>query len=645
MNIPHLPSQFVQFQDVHYLRKWLLIGGLIGVVAGVGSILFMMAISGATHLFQGLGADYSPPLPIGESPGGTIVTEVGRRWMIPVITTVGGLLSAFVVFRFAPEAEGHGTDAAIDAFHRKEGMVRGRIPIVKIIASAITIGSGGSAGREGPTAQIAAGFGSVLGQVFHLTARDRRIAVAAGIGAGIGSIFKAPFGGAILSTEILYLEGFEIEALVPAFIASTIGYVIFATWAGYGPIFGEHLSLSFNDPYSLLYFVVLGLFCGIVGMLYPRTFYAVRDFFRSLPISNYFKPAIGGLAVGLIGLFVPQILGMGYGWIQLTMTPQIGWSLGFIVLLALLKVLATSLSIGSGGSGGVFAPGLFIGGMIGAALWVGLHNIAPHMPVTPVPFVVVGMMALFGGAAHAPLAVMLMVGEMTGSYEMLAPAMVAVGISYVIVGKNTIYESQVKSPAESPAHRYEYSLPLLSQLRTRDAMRSNVSALSDNVTLEEAEKILEFDHMRALPVVGAGDQGIAGVVALEDILRAPPSTRDKTTVTSVLRSDIPTVRPDQPLDEVLDLLGQADLPGVPVVEESDSGKKLVGMVSRDDIAKTYSATTRGLLRDSRANQGDQRNGSGSNSELEQPHRNGTPEAGYDAGKPRSRKAPRSNSPV
>nr|WP_201721892.1 chloride channel protein [Desulfotomaculum copahuensis] len=197
-------SQKSKVDDLHlrYLRKWLLIAGSIGVVAGVGAIVFYEAIRWSTYLFLGLGAGFHPPGPLGE--GQPVVTEITRRWMIPVVTTIGGLLSGLIVFKFAPEAEGHGTDAAIDAFHHKEGIIRARVPLVKIIASAITIGSGGSAGREGPTAQIAAGFGSIMGQLLKLNARDRRIALATGIGAGIGAIFKAPLGGALLSTEILY---------------------------------------------------------------------------------------------------------------------------------------------------------------------------------------------------------------------------------------------------------------------------------------------------------------------------------------------------------------------------------------------------------------------------------------------------------
>jgi len=293
------------------------------------------------------------------------------------------------------KAEGHGTDAAIDAFHNKEGVIRAHVPFVKLIASAITIGSGGSAGREGPIAQISAGFGSVMGQLLKLNARDRRIALATGIGAGVGAIFKAPLGGALLSTEILYLEGFEVAALVPSFIASLVGYTIFTAYTGYTPVFGWMSQRVAFHPVTLLYYSLLGVLCGLTGILYARTFYATRDYFRKLKLPKWLKPALGGLLVGTIGMFLPQVLGMGYGWLQLGMLNH-PLPLGITLLLIFAKILSTSLSIGSGGSGGVFAPGLFIGGMVGTGLWQLLHGAVAYVPVSPELFIVVGMMAFFG---------------------------------------------------------------------------------------------------------------------------------------------------------------------------------------------------------------------------------------------------------
>src|SRR5581483_11348138 len=212
------------FEGSRYLAKWLLIGGAIGIVAGLGAIVFYTAIDLVTNFMLGDLVGYLPPAPLGE--GAPTISGMARPLILPLVVALGGLISGLIVFSFAPEAEGHGTDAAIAAIHHHRGAIRARIPPIKLLASAITIGSGGSGGREGPTAQISAGFGSLLGQWLKLDVQDRRIAVAAGMGAGIGSIFRAPLGGALMAAEILYLHDLEVEAIVPSLIASIVGYTI-----------------------------------------------------------------------------------------------------------------------------------------------------------------------------------------------------------------------------------------------------------------------------------------------------------------------------------------------------------------------------------------------------------------------------------
>jgi CIC family chloride channel protein len=255
--------------------------------------------------------------------------------------------------------------------------------------------------------------------------------------------------------------------------------------------------------------------------------------------------------------------------------------------LAFAKIVATSLSIGSGGSGGVFAPGLFIGGMLGASLWTGLHQFASHLPSSPEPMVVVGMMALFAGVARAPLSVMLMVAEMTGNYTMMIPAMVAVGISYVIVGRNTIYESQVASPAASPAHRYEYSFPLLQQLKVKDAMSDQLFLIHAEAKVNEAQDMLQTKHVKALPVVDHnGDNTIVGIVALKDILQVVPEKRDKTAVSKIMTTDVVVARPDESLDTALARMTDRDISSLPVVEDGATSAP-IGIISRRDIPRAY----------------------------------------------------------
>ena len=301
------------------VSKWVIVGTLIGVIAGLGAIALYFAIKFVTeYLLTGI-TGFAPP--VSGISGGKPNYTLGHydAFLIPVATVIGGLLSGFIVYRFAPEAEGHGTDAAIDAFHNKNGKIRRRIPAVKLVASAITIGSGGSAGREGPTAQIAAGFGSFVADIMHLSDHDRRIAMASGIGAGIGSIFMAPLGGALLSTEILYRQDFEVEALIPSVISSIIGYSIFGSVFGYRFLFTIPSSdvISFSHPESLILYLIVGLLAGLGGILYVKVFYGTQKLFSKMTrVPKMLRPAIGALIVGIIAIWVPQILGLGYGWIQ-----------------------------------------------------------------------------------------------------------------------------------------------------------------------------------------------------------------------------------------------------------------------------------------------------------------------------------------
>ena len=441
-------------------RKWVTLSILIGIAAGLGSIIFNWSLTAATHILLGLGAGYVPPASTGE--GATVFTGMARPWVLPFLTAAGGLLSGLIVFRFAPEAKGPGHDAVINAFHNKEGVIRRRVPVVKAIASAITIGSGGSAGREGPTAQIAAGIASMLADLFDLSVSDRRIAVAAGIGAGIGSIFKSPLGGAILSMEVLYRRDFEYEAILPSFIASVVGYSVFASWYGWAPIFGSGIVPPFQRAPELLSYSILGVVCGLVGIGYGRSFYFIRDLFNRAEIPNWIKPAIGGLMVGLIGIFLPQVLGTSYGWLQFAINGDfVSLPVTVMLAVAIFKILSTGLTIGSGGSGGVFGPGLVIGGMTGGVLWNVLHSYPAITPSSSSAFVIVGMMALFGGIAKVPLAMIIMVSEMTMDYTLLIPSMLTCSIAYFVTGGSYIFESQVNVRAESPAHRHEYSAMLL----------------------------------------------------------------------------------------------------------------------------------------------------------------------------------------
>ena len=384
---------------------------VVGVIAGIGAIVFFAACQIVFRFSLDGVAGYHPHSPGGEPSLFGESAGALRPWLLLIVPTVGGILSGFLVYTLAPEAEGHGTDAAIDAYHHHQGQIRPRVPLVKIVASALTLGTGGSGGREGPIAQIGAGFGSFLGGLLRLRPAERRILMAAGMGAGVAAIFRAPLAGAIFAAEVLYRSpDFESEVIIPAGLASVIAYCTFGLAFGWAPLFSlppELLSiLIFNQPLHLVSYTFLALFLVVLAMFYTRSFYALTHVFHRLTLRRHFRPAVGAFLTGALGLALYYLLGretqvlsvlsFGYGALQdaMTVAPVAGGSLFLaLVLLAVAvgKILTTGLTIGSGGSGGVFGPSMVIGGCAGGALGIFLHWLWPALVPHPACFVIVGM--------------------------------------------------------------------------------------------------------------------------------------------------------------------------------------------------------------------------------------------------------------
>ena len=430
---------------------------LVGLVGALAALAFDAVVELSQELMLGRIGHYHPPSSSEPDLQG-IPSGIHRLWL-PLVTTLGGLLSGWVVYRWAPEAEGHGTDAVIGSYLRRGGEIRPRIPLIKAISSALTIGSGGVAGREGPTAQISVGLGTTLARWAGLRGQERRSLLLASMAAGLAAMFRAPLGMAIFSVEILYSAMvFESEALIYTVIAAVTSYAFYGFFAGWTQLFTIPEELHIEEPSIFIAFAVLGLLAGLLGAVLPALLYWVRDLFRRVPGPPHIRPAIGGLAVGLIALVVPEVLGTGYGWVELAMVEQL--SLTTILLLLLLKAPAMALTIGSGGSGGVFAPTLTIGAMLGAAVGMLLNQIMPSANAPIAGFVVVGMAAVFAGAARAPISTLIMVAEMTGGYALIAPAMLANILAFLIQRSlthgrphPTLYESQVETREDSPLHR------------------------------------------------------------------------------------------------------------------------------------------------------------------------------------------------
>ncbi|MBN1917585.1 MAG: chloride channel protein [Verrucomicrobia bacterium] len=581
----------------------------MGVVAGLGAIAFYAGCHVVVHYALDAGAGYRPEHPGGEPPLLAETQQPFRAWTLLLIPTVGGILTGLLVYTLAPEAEGHGTDAAIAAFHHRQGSIRPRVPLVKLIASALTIGTGGSGGREGPIAQIGAGFGSFVGNLFRLRPADCRVLMAAGMGAGVAAIFRAPLAGALFAAEVLYRSSdIETSVIVPAALASTTAYCTFALVFGWTPLFTLPPevadAMSFRDPRQLLAYLLLALFLVILAMLYTRAFYGITGAFRRLRLPRHVKPAVGALATGLAGLGAFYLLGkdervlavlsFGYGTLQNAMTttaqgrPDLFFAL-ILLVVALGKSITTGLTIGSGGSGGVFGPSMVIGGCGGGALGILLHSLWPTLVPCPSSFVIVGMAGFFAAAAKTPLSTLVIVSEMTGNYSLLLPTLWVCVLTFLLSDEQSIYSSQVESRSLSPAHQGDYIREVLAGLHVRGFLGSqqDVPTLRASDRLPDVVARLTEASYHGLPVTDEHGR-YCGMVSLEEVLLASrfPSVGSAIIAADLMRSDIPPLRPDDRLDRALELFSQTDRLALAVVDGSPD-HRVIGIVRRADISSAY----------------------------------------------------------
>ncbi len=565
----------------HLFIKWLVLASLIGVLSSFGAIIFFYMLEFSNSFLLGFCGGYISPTSQGEEHL-FIFSEVSIvSWRIVIVITLGGLISGIIVYRFAPEAEGHGTDAYISAFHFKKGKIKGRIPIVKALSSAILIGAGGSAGREGPIAQIGAGGGSWLSSRLKLNERDRRIAIVCGAAAGIGAIFKAPLGGAIFAIEVLYKRDLESEGLLVAFISSTVSYSIFGLFFGFSPIFFVP-SLVF-DVSILGFFIILGLTCAPIIIFYVFFFYKIKEkVFNTKKIPKYIKPAIGCFFVGIIALIIPEILGPGYGIIQYAINGKLG--LLSLIIIIFAKIIATSLTISSGGSGGVFAPSLVIGAMIGGALALIIDLFFPLSEIQKIAFIIVGMAAFVSGAASVLIAPIIMVSEMTGTYSLLVPSMIACTVSYVLTSKWTLYKSQLSTKARSPVHRGEFTIDILEDIRVSDIMTRDIFVLQKNDKIYHLSELINKTAHAVYPIVD-NDQ-LVGVISCKDFFKIPLEKNKDITIGEVMSTNLFFIFPENNISEALLKMELHDQGQLCVVEKNNP-KMLIGLISRQDIIKAH----------------------------------------------------------
>jgi CIC family chloride channel protein len=423
----------------------------VGIVGGIGSWIFRLAIDLIYHLF------FILPMDIFNTIGLSMISW-SPFLLAPII---GGTIVGFFTSRVSKETKGHGVPEVLESVALKNGKMNLRVPFIKILASATTIGSGGSAGREGPIAQIGAGFASFLGQKLNLSPKELRTLVVSGVAAGIASTFNAPIGGALFSLEVLLGEGGTTSLFIPIIVAGVAGVITGQFLLGTDPAFIGFPLFEYHEPFLIPLFITLGIICGIGSALWIKLFYKGEDIidytFIKFSIPDIIQPALGGLFVGLILTLTYFVSGdswetytvMGRSYLPMDaifqgtlMQDSIISVLSILILLFILKALATIFTVGSGGSGGVFAPTLFLGVMIGAifAIFIDYVIILADVPVALLALL--GMAAFFAGTGRAPLTAIIMTAEMTEDYFLTIPLMVVVSISWIVsilLEKDNIY--------------------------------------------------------------------------------------------------------------------------------------------------------------------------------------------------------------
>lgn len=589
--------------DFRLLGKTLLHAAIVGLAAGLLGVAFFVGLEILQrHLLEGL-AGYEPLRANGER-GGLVAPASYRPIVLLFLPAIGALLSGLIAWKIAPEVSGGGGDAMIGAFHHREGRIRPRVIWAKALASLATLGTGGSGGREGPTMQIGGAVGSLIADVLRVGPRERRVLLIAGVAAGISAVFRTPLGAALLAVEVLYRDDFEAEALVPAVLASVVGYSVVISILGESTLFAHSARYPFVPRHLPLY-ALLAVTVAICAAGFLGTLRAVERVADRSRVPPWIRPAVGGLLLGAAyitlrwfyseGLPEPGqglgILGGSYGAAQIAITgadwlPS-GWAaVELLAVLALCKLVATSLTIGTGGSAGDFAPSLVIGGLVGGAFGRAVSLLLDDPTIDPGAFALVGMGAFYGGIANVPLAALVLVCELAGSYDLLVPLMLAEGIAIVALRHRSLYRAQVPARRDSPAHVDGRVLDRLRDRRVESVLTSHRPFVSfDRASRAEdlVRRSAEQEWQDIYPVLEDGR--LIGVVTAESIrlLAAQPDAAPLVVAADLMRPPL-AVRATADLRETALLMLENGLRELPV---TDTDGRVVGFVDEADIARLF----------------------------------------------------------
>jgi CIC family chloride channel protein len=547
---------------------------IIGVLAGFGAIAIRVLIKEISLLSYPGGENF-------------LLNVLHAPWLkILLIPIAGGLIVGPIIYFLAPEAKGHGVPEVMQAILLKGGMIRARVAIIKAIASAISIGTGGSVGREGPIVQIGASLGSTVGQFFRIPSKKLKTLVGCGAAAGIAAAFNAPIAGALFAVEIILMD-FAVAQFSPIVISSVMATVISHSFQG---DFAAFLVPKYHlaSPYEILFYFVLGAVSGIISFLFIKVLYYLEDFFdNKFHIAEYLKPAVGGLGIGIIALIFPQIMGVGYDSINLALHENLIWYVA--LLLIFVKIIATSLTLGSGGSGGIFAPSLFIGAMLGYFFGSIAHNLFPAITATPGAYALVAMGGLVAGTTRAPITAIIIVFELTNDYRIILPLMITCIISTILSSKlsrESIYT--LKLLMRNINIKEGTELNVMESIFVKNLYSTSFDTL--NVTDNFGQVVNKVIRGKGpeFPVIDQEGHvlGMISIYDIKDNLYERDSLNNLLIAGDIANTNFEPVTPVDNCQTAMDKMRKYDLEGLPVVAQSDSNI-ITGMIWMKDIQYAY----------------------------------------------------------
>ena len=557
---------------------------LVGLGAGIGAVAFRYLIKAV----EWIGYVWFP----------SVTSNWGNAYVI-IVPAVGGLLVGLLVYFFAREAKGHGVPEVMEAVAIHGGRIRPRVAAVKSLASSICIGSGGSVGREGPIVQIGSAIGSTIGQALHLSNDRVRNLVACGAAGGIAATFNAPIAGVIFALEVIlgdFKLHYFISVVISSVTASVIGRIVF----GDIPAFPLPAEYGIQSLWEYGFYILLGVLAALIGVIFVRLLYWTEDLFdKWTSVPEWVQPAVGGALLGGLALAyplftpttwvgVPQIFNVGYEVIGKALSNQL--LLGVVLSLLILKIVATSLTLGSGGSGGVFAPALFMGAMLGTAVELAIRILFPSIIAPPGAYALVGMAAVFAASAHAPITAIIILFELTGDYRIILPLMLTVVIATLLAQKMLAGESiyTLKLSRRGVRLKSGRDIDVMEGVTVDEVMTRNVDTISIDTKLSEFSEILSKTRHHGMPVLD--NQGkLWGIVTVTDLDRAIDQNLPTTTPITEIgtdKSSMMVAYPDESMGEALARMGIRGVGRLPVVSREDNDH-LIGLIRRADIIRAY----------------------------------------------------------